>query len=370
MQRQRVVVKVGTSTLTGGTRQLSRRQMLQVATQVAGLHEQGHCVIVVTSGSVAAGREVLGEQRFPATLPAKQMLSSIGQVRLMHSWSELFGIFGITVGQLLLGRGDFSHRRHYLNVRDTLQALLQHHVIPIINENDPVVTEELRFGDNDNLSALVANLIAADLLVIVTDQAGVYTADPTKDATAKLIERVEQIDAELLAAAGAGSSSSQGTGGMVTKLQAARLAVESGTTTVIGSLSERDFLLRLVSGEMLGTRFIPRTTPLESRKRWLLSEKTQGVLTVDAGAKTQIIERGASLLPVGVTACEGDFERGAVIGVRSEGQAPFAFGIANYSSADIRRLFRTRSSEIESVLGYSLGDEVIHRDNLVAKVKG
>jgi glutamate 5-kinase len=198
----------------------------------------------------------------------------------------------------------------------------------------------------------------------------VYTADPSKDPTAKLIERVEQIDETLLAVAGEGSSSSQGTGGMATKLQAARLAVESGTTTVIGSLRERDFLLRLVAGETLGTRFIPRTTPLESRKRWLLSEKAQGFLTVDAGAKKQIIEHGASLLPVGVIGCEGEFERGAVIGIRLDGGVPFAFGIANYSSGDIRQLFRVKSPEIEALLGYSLGDEVIHRDNLVAKVKG
>ncbi len=367
-RQQLVVVKVGTSTLTNNTKQLSRQHMLQIAQQASALQEQGHRVILVTSGSVAAGREVVGQKRYPATLPAKQMLSSIGQVRLMQSWSDLFAIFGITVGQVLLGRGDFANRRHYLNVRDTIWALLQHQVIPIINENDPVATEELRFGDNDNLAALVSNLVAADLMVLITDQLGLFTANPSKDPKATLIPVVQDIDDNILALAG-GSSSGLGTGGMLTKLQAARLATASGTTAIIGSLREPNILMRLVAGEALGTRFLSHTTPLESRKRWLLSERSQGIVTVDDGAKRQVLERGASLLPVGAVHVDGDFERGAVIDVRLENGKPFAVGIANYSSADIKKLLKAHSDDIEKLLGYSLGDEIIHRDNLVARNK-
>ncbi len=364
-----IVVKIGTSTLTNRTKQLSRPHMLQVASQVSALHEMGHRVIVVTSGSVAAGREEMGHKKYAATLPAKQMLSSIGQVRLMEAWSGLFGIFGLTVGQILLSRGDFANRRHYLNIRDTIWALLHHDVIPIINENDPVATAELRFGDNDNLAALAANLVAADLLVIITDQQGLYTADPSKDSKATLISTVEEIDERIMELAGASSSSAQGTGGMYTKLQAARLATASGTQAVIASLREPDVLIRLAKGESLGTLFTSHTTPLESRKRWLLSERIQGVISVDTGAKKQILERGASLLPVGVSAVEGDFERGAVIGVHLADGKPFAVGITNYSSAEVRRLLKAQSEEIEKILGYSLGDEIIHRDNLVARSK-
>lgn len=369
-KRQLIVVKVGTSTLTARSKELSRRQMLVVATQISALHDQGHQVVLVTSGSVAAGREVMGHKRYAATLPVKQMLSSIGQVQLMHAWSELFGIYGVTVGQVLLGRADFAHRRHYLNVRDTMLALLQHGVVPIINENDPVATEELRFGDNDNLAALVANLVAADLLVIITDQSGLYTADPSRDPEAKLISVVHEIDEAIMSSAAPSSSSAQGTGGMYTKLQAARLATASGTATVIASLNERDVLQRLVAGESIGTHFVSRTTPLESRKRWMLSERAQGTVTVDAGARSQIMERGASLLPVGVTGCEGDFERGAIVEVCEDDGQPFATGITNYSAVDIRKLFRARSENIEILLGYSLGDEIIHRDNLVSKGRG
>lgn len=368
-RRQLVVVKVGTSTLTGRSKQLSRRHMLSVASQAAALHEAGHHVIIVTSGSVAAGREALGDQKYAATLPAKQMLSSIGQVRLMHAWSELFSIYGVNVGQLLLSRADFADRRHYLNIRDTFLALLQHRVVPIVNENDPVATEELRFGDNDNLAALVANLVAADLLVIITDQSGLYTADPSRDPEAKLLSVVEEINDAILASAGSASSSAQGTGGMLTKLQAARLATESGTTAVVTSLLERDVLQRLVNGEAIGTRFITHTTPLESRKRWLLSERPQGTVIVDTGAKRQILEKGASLLPVGVIGCEGEFERGAVIGIKEQEGHVFALGVANYPSGDIRKLLKARSDDIERLLSYSLGDEVVHRDNLVAKSK-
>lgn len=368
-RRQLIVVKVGTSTLTNRTKQLSRPQMLQIAIQVSALHAAGHRVILVTSGAVAAGREEMGHKKYAATLPAKQMLSSIGQARLMEAWSGFFGIFGITVGQILLSRGDFVDRNHYLNIRDTTWALLHHDVIPIINENDPVATAELRFGDNDNLAALVANLVAADLLVIITDQQGLYTADPSKDPDAKLIPVIHEIDDQVMQLAGASSSSAQGTGGMYTKLQAARLATASGVVAVIASLGEPDVLIRLVKGEAIGTLFTTNTTPLESRKRWLLSERVQGILSVDAGAKKQILDRGASLLPVGVSDVEGNFERGAVIGVRLTDGKPFAVGITNYASGEVRKLLKAHSEEIEHILGYSLGDEIIHRDNLVARSK-
>lgn len=364
MPSQRIVVKLGTTVLTNGTPRLSRQRMLEIAQQVAKLRQQGHEVVIVSSGAQAAGRERLGYPELERSLPAKQMLSSVGQGRLMQIYSELFDIFEIVVGQVLLTRGDLDNRTRYLNARNTLLTLLDHRIVPIINENDTTATEEIRVGDNDNLSALVANLLEADLLVILTDQPGLFTADPRHSPDASLIAQVTQITPETWALAG-GVGTGLGTGGMVTKIQAAQLAIRSGVTTVIAAGSEADVLVRLLAGESIGTRFEAITTHLESRKRWLVMDKPRGVLRVDAGAAQAVRSGGASLLPVGIVTVEGEFERGESLRVLAPDEAEIAHGLAGYNSADLRRLCGVKSERIIEILGYSYGDAAIHRNNLV-----
>jgi glutamate 5-kinase len=364
MQPKRIVVKLGTSTLTNSTRQLNRQRMLEIVQQIARLHQQGQEMVVVTSGAMAAGRERLGFPDLGRSVPAKQMLSAIGQGRLMHLYGELFDIFEIVVGQVLLTREDLADRPRYLNARDTLLTLLEHHIIPVINENDTTATHEIRVGDNDNLSALVANLLEADLLIILTDQPGLFTADPRVDQSAHLIPIVPQIDETTYALAG-GVGSSVGTGGMVTKIQAAQLATRSGVTTVIASGREPNVLERIAVGESVGTRFESAATHLESRKRWLLAEKPRGLLHVDAGAARKLLKGGASLLPVGVTRVEKTFERGETLAILAPDGKKIAHGLTSYSSEDIGKLCGAQSSRIAEILGYSYGDAVVHRNNLV-----
>lgn len=364
MATQRIVVKLGTSTLTGGTRQLNRQRMLEIVQQVAKLHQQGHEMIVVTSGAQAAGREALGFPDFGRTMPAKQMLAAVGQGRLMHLYSQLFDIFQIVVGQVLLTRDDLADRARYLNARDTLVTLVEQRIIPVINENDTTATHEIRVGDNDNLSALVANLLEADLLVLLTDQPGLLTADPRIDKTAQLIAEVSQIDEATWALAG-GAGSSVGTGGMITKIQAAQLAIRGGVPTIIANGSEPDVLVRLADGETLGTRFLPAATQLEGRKRWLLAEKPHGVVHVDAGAAQKLLRGGASLLPVGMVSVDGEFGRGELLGVFAPDGRKIAHGLTSYGSADLSKLCGVQSNRIVELLGYSYGDAVIHRNNMV-----
>jgi glutamate 5-kinase len=363
---RRIVVKLGTSSLTGGTKRLSRRRMLEIARQTAALHEAGHRVIVVSSGAMAAGREALGDPELDRSLPAKQMLSAVGQGRLIQIWGELFGLFDLIVGQVLLTRGDFSNRTGYLNARDTLFTLLAHRIIPIINENDTVATDEIRVGDNDNLSALVANLIDADLLILLTDQLGLYDADPRANPGAKLISHVERLDERVFALAG-GSSTGLGTGGMITKLQAAQLAGQGGTTTVIASSALPDVLVRIVAGGAegpIGTTIAPAMPHRESRKRWVLSEKAQGTLMVDDGAAERLRNGGASLLAVGIREVGGEFERGAPVHVLTLAGKRIAAGVTNYAGKEIRQIVGVKSAQIANVLGYEYGEAVIHRDNL------
>lgn len=362
---QRLVVKLGTNALTAGTNQLKRAAMLSIVQQVVELHRQGWQVIVVSSGAQAAGRERLGYPDLPKAMPAKQMLSAVGQSHLMQLYSDLFGIFEIPVAQVLLTRDDLGHRIRYLNARDTLQMLLQQRIIPIINENDTIATEEIRVGDNDNLSALVASTLEADLLIILTDQPGLYTADPRSNPTAQLIPTVSQIDARILALAG-GAGTKLGTGGMITKLQAAQVATRAGVTVVIASASVEQVIARLAAGESIGTRFLATGTHLESRKRWLMTDRPQGQVTVDVGAEQVLISRGsASLLPVGIVACQGRFQRGATLAVLSQTGHELAHGLSNYDCDDLERIMGRQSARIVEILGYSYGDEAIHRDNLV-----
>ena len=358
------MVKLGTSTLTGGGTRLSRRAMLAIATQTAGLLEAGHQVTLVSSGAMAAGREALGFTRFPPHIAGKQMLAAIGQTRLMQLWAELFGIYERSVGQVLLTRGDLARRSGYLNARDTLDALLAAGVVPIVNENDTVATDEIRVGDNDNLSALVANLMDAELLIILSDISGLYSADPRSAPDAKLFPVIEHLDESHFAMAG-GSATGLGTGGMLTKLQAAQLAGQSGTTTVIAPGNEADVLRRLVAGEPLGTTILPSATRRESRERWLLAERPLGTVSVDAGAVRRLKQGGASLLPVGITNVEGTFDRGDAVRLLAPNGSVLAVGLVAYSADELRRVMGISSRQIPHRLGYTCGEEAIHRDNLV-----
>ena len=361
---KRVVVKLGTSVLTNETRHLSRQRMLEIVQQVAYLHKQGHEMILVSSGAQAAGRERLHYPDLSKSLPAKQMLSAVGQSRLMRVYGDLFDIFEIVVGQVLLTRTDLGDRHRYLNARDTMLTMIDMQIVPVINENDTTATEEIRVGDNDNLSALVANLLDADLLILLTDQPGLYTADPRRDTHAELIPVVEHINDDTIALAG-GVGTSLGTGGMTTKIQAAQLASRSGVTTVIAAGREPDVIRRIVDGETVGTRFEQTVSRLESRKRWLLAEKPHGKLVVDAGAVRKLVTGGVSLLPVGVTDVAGDFVRGEPLAVVGTDGKHIAHGLSNYSSSDIRQLCGVKSHRIAEILGYTYGDAIIHRNNLV-----
>lgn len=361
---KRIVVKLGTSVLTDGTAHLSRQHMLGIVQQAARLHQAGHEIVLVSSGAVAAGRERLNFPDFGRSVPTKQMLAAVGQSRLMQIYGELFDIFQIVVAQVLLTREDLGNRTRFLNARDTLLTLIDHRLVPIINENDTTATHEIRIGDNDNLSALVATLIEADLLILLTDQSGLFTADPRQDKDAQLIERVDVIDEETWERAG-GSVTGLGTGGMVTKIQAAQLASRGGVPTRIASGKEPDVLARILADESLGTHFEAARTPLESRKRWLLVEKTRGAVEVDAGAARKLLSGGASLLPVGITRVVNQFSRGETLSVLAPDGKEIAHGLTSYDSEAVRKLCGVKSAQINEILGYSYGDAVIHRNNMV-----
>lgn len=361
---KRIVVKVGTSTLTGGTSHLNRQRMLEIVQQMAHLHQRGYELILVTSGAKAAGQERLRFPELARSVPAKQMLSAVGQSRLMHHYAGMFDIFDIVVGQILLTREDLSNRTRYLNARDTLTILIERRIIPIVNENDTVATNEIRVGDNDNLSAMVASTVEADMLILLTDQRGLYTADPRVNPQAELIEEVRRIDDGVFMLAG-GTGTRLGTGGMSTKIEAAQIACRSGIVTVIADGSEPNVIERLVAGERLGTRFLPLNSALESKKRWLLTDKPQGALHIDEGAGRVLLRGKASLLPVGVTRVEGRFVRGATVAIIDHTGVEIAHGMSNYHHDDLRRICGVKSDRISDLLGYSYGDYVIHRNNMV-----
>jgi glutamate 5-kinase len=362
---QRLVVKIGTSTITAGTTRISPPRLVDLVKQMASLHELGCEIVVVSSGAIAAGREALHFPHLPKDIPAKQMLSAVGQPHLMAMYEQLFGLYGITVAQVLLTRKDLSDRRRYLNSRNTLSALLAQRVLPIVNENDTVATEEIRFGDNDNLSAMVANLVEADLLVMLTDQPGLLSADPKNHPQAKLVKEVTEQDIPPHIWEAAGGGRGFGTGGMITKLQAADLARRSGATVVIAQGSESQVLERLASGDSLGTRFHPVVTTIESRKRYILAgDHAVGVVTVDEGA-VQALAQGGSLLPVGVLGIEGSFERGDAVRIVDQQGREIARGLANYTHPDLQKIKGHHSSEISSLLGFDYGDEFIHRNDMV-----
>jgi glutamate 5-kinase len=362
-----IVVKLGTSTLTAGGSSLSPARMVELVRQIAKLQGEGRNVVLVSSGAIAAGRERLAFPDLPKEIPAKQMLAAVGQPRLMALYQQLFEIYNLSVAQVLLTRTDLADRRRYLNSRNTLAALLSQRVIPIVNENDTVATEEIRVGDNDNLSALVANLIEADLLVMLTDQSGLFTADPRVNSSAQLIGDIDTptIPPHIWDSVGK-KAGKLGTGGMFTKLQAAELARRGGATVIIAGGDQPDVLTRLIAGESLGTRFSPVVTTLESRKRYILAggSKVEGLVVIDAGA-AEALRKGGSLLPVGVTHFSGEFDCGDTVKVVNATGTEIACGLVNFSSGDLALISGKRSSEIEAILGSDCDEEVIHRDNMV-----
>jgi glutamate 5-kinase len=362
---RRIVIKIGTSVLTGGTPRLDQAHMVELARQCAALQSEGHEVIVCTSGAIALGRERLDFPELARTLANKQMLAAVGQTRLMQMWERFFAIYGLFVGQILLTRADVENRLRFLNARDTLRTLLAHRIVPIINENDAVATEEIRLGDNDTLSALVAVLAEADLLLMLTDQPGLFTADPRTDPTARLIPEVHHIDETLRGAAGE-SMSGLGVGGMYTKLRAADLARRAGTEVIIAGGRIPNVTGRAVAGEPIGTRFPALAQPVENRKRWILAgPRPAGALVIDAGAAEALTRGGKSLLPAGLTQIEGEFGRGDTVLILDPTRRELARGITRYDSGDLIRIIGCRSGEIIDRLGYAYGAVVVHRNDLI-----
>jgi glutamate 5-kinase len=362
---RRIVIKLGTNVLTAGTDRLHRPWIVELVRQIAEARAQGAEVVLVSSGAQAAGRERLQIYGRRRDMPLKQMLAAVGQSRLMHIYEQVFDLYSIPVAQTLLTRDDLRDRHRYLNARNTLLACLHHGVLPIINENDVVAVDEIKVGDNDNLSALVANLVDAELLLILSDIDGLYTADPRRDPQASRIVVVPEITEAVYALAG-GTGSARGTGGMVTKIQAADLATHGGTSVVIAAGAEREVVTRVLAGEQVGTRFPALATRLESRKRWVLAETARHSRVVaDEGASRALLEGGKSLLPAGVTLVEGEFERGQTVRIFAASGREIARGLAQYSAADLRRIQGLRSTQIAETLGYDYGPEVVHRDDMV-----
>lgn len=369
---RRVVVKAGSSLLTQGGERVNDGVIDSLVFQIADLHSRGIEVILVSSGAVAAGRTEVAVPRAGLDVPLKQVLAAVGQGLLLHRYKRAFENHDIRVAQALLTRSDLEARLGYLNVRNTLLKLLELRVVPIINENDVVNVERLSaraFGDNDTLSALVANLVDADLLVMLGEMKGLYTKDPYLDPGATLISSVDRIDEAILSMGGESFSAdgvARGYGGMNAKLQAARLVTASGTAAVMASGLEKDILVRLANGERLGTYFTATGNRLESRKRWMLSGiGSRGEVIVDSGAADAVASRNRSLLPAGVTAVRGSFARGDVVAIVDPSGRRIATGICNYDSQEVERLKGVRSSQIAKVLGHEYGEEIVHRSNLV-----
>jgi len=362
---KRIVIKIGSRVLTADGDGLDDVFLSALAGEVARQREKGHEVIIVSSGAVAAGVKALGLNERPRTIPQKQAAAAVGQSKLMQAYEQAFSRHGLKVAQMLLTRDDLANRLRFLNARATMDALLAFGVVPVINENDTVVVEEIKFGDNDNLSALVTSLVEAHLLVILTDIDGYYDADPRSNPDARLVPLVKAVTREVERAAGS-SGSSVGTGGMVTKLAAAKRVGRYGVPTLIINGRKTDTLASALDGEEVGTLFLPSGENLNRRKHWIAyTLRPRGRIYIDTGALVALTRHGKSLLPSGVVRVEGDFDRGACVLVCGPDGKEFARGIADYSRQELEKIFGCRSSEIEKCLGYRYGDEIIHRDNLV-----
>ncbi len=362
---KRIVVKVGSSLVTNQGAGLDLGALGNWARQIAALNASGHEVVLVSSGAIAEGMQRLGWSKRPTSIHDLQAAAAVGQMGLVQAYESCFRQHGLHAAQVLLTHADLADRERYLNARATLTTLLSLRVIPIINENDTVVTDEIKFGDNDTLGALVTNLIDADALIILTDQDGLYTADPRKDASATLVGTALAGDAQLESMAG-GAGSHIGRGGMITKILAAKRAARGGAHTVIASGHERDVLLRLLQGESIGTLLTAPTLSLAARKQWLADHlQVAGTLVLDAGAVKALRADGKSLLPIGVKKVIGEFKRGALVTCVDEAGLDIARGLTNYDSEEARLIAQHPSKEIETLLGYGGDTEIIHRDNLV-----
>ena len=362
---RRVVVKIGSSLLTNAGAGLDRSAIADWVRQIAELRRRGIETLVVSSGAIAEGMKRLGWSRRPHAVNELQAAAAVGQMGLVQMWESCFAETGLHTAQVLLTHEDLGDRRRYLNARTTLKSLVALGVVPIINENDTVVVDEIRFGDNDTLGALVTNLIEADALVILTDQKGLHSADPRKSPGAELVSRAIAGDVALEAMAG-GAGSTIGSGGMLTKIHAAKRAARSGAHTAIAWGREPDVLVRLFSGESIGTLLVAETAPVAARKQWLADHlKPSGRIVLDAGAVKALVADGKSLLAIGATAVEGSFERGEVVSIAAPDGREIARGLVNYGAAETARILRKPTSEIEAALGYIAEPELIHRDNLV-----
>ncbi len=361
---KRVVVKIGSRVISDDNG-LDLEKMAGICDDVHQLRQRGFEVVVVSSGAIAAGRKDLGIIGRPQTIPLKQAAAAIGQSRLMRIYKDGFHRYGLQTAQVLLTRDDLANRRRYLNARNTLMTLLEYNIVPIINENDTVVVDELRFGDNDNLSSMVTNLVEAQLLVILSDIDGLYDRDPRRYPDATLISEVERITPEIESMAG-GVGSALGTGGMTTKLKAAKRATLYGAGTAIINGGNPHSLLQLFDGHELGTYFLPARDPMAARKHWIaFTKKPRGKLFLDEGAFKAVAEKDKSLLPSGILRIEGGFERGDAVRLCSMDGTEFAKGVTNYSSSELSLIRGKKTSEIAPILGYQYGDEIVHRDNLV-----
>jgi glutamate 5-kinase len=364
---RRIVLKVGSSLVTNEGKGLDRDAISRWGREIAAIRAAGKEVVVVSSGAVAEGMKRLGWRKRPHEMHELQAAAAVGQMGLAQVYESCFAEHGLRTAQVLLTHEDLADRRRYLNARSTLLTLLRLGVIAIINENDTVVTDEIKFGDNDTLGALVTNLIDAEALVILTDQEGLYTADPRRDPAAQLLPVVRATDPRLEAIAG-GTGSSIARGGMITKVLAAQRAARGGASTVVASGRRAGVLERLAAGESLGTQFIADIPRLAARKQWMADHlQLRGSVTIDVGARRALLADGRSLLPIGVTDVAGDYERGEVIAICDAQGLELGRGLTNYSAADTRRIMRRASSEIESILGYIEEPELIHRDNLVLR---
>lgn len=362
---RRIVIKIGTSTLTDTNGAIDHAYIESVAGQVARLTSDGAKALIVTSGAIRAGMEAMGLTDRPKTIPDKQAAAAVGQGALMRIYSDIFTKHGIITGQVLLTRDDFSSRKRYLNIRNTLLTLFRRSVVPIVNENDTVAVDEIRVGDNDNLAALVASSLQADLLVLLSDVPGLYDTDPSKCASACLIPIVTRIDGRIKAMAG-GAGTEGGTGGMRTKIAAAEISMNSGVKMVIADGRTPNVITDIASGAQVGTAFTPAEERLCGRKRWIaFGAPVKGSIAVNDGAKTMILDRGKSVLAAGITDVAGSFSSGDMIRILDMAGNQFARGFVNYSAGEIERIKGKRSSEIDGILGHKDFDEVIHRDNLV-----
>ena len=363
-QVRRIVVKVGTSTLTYPNGKLNLIRIEQLVRELADLHNQDKEVILVSSGAVAVGASRMKFQQLPKTVPEKQALAAIGQGALLHLYERLFSEYNQTVAQVLLTRGDFDQRLSYINAANALQAILSIKAIPIINENDTVSTVEIKFGDNDTLSAMVAAMLDADLLILLSDVDGLYDQDPKNSAKAILLHTVSEITAEMENNS-IHKGSSFSSGGMLTKLKAARVCMAANIPMIIANNSILNIIHRLLDGEVIGTLFVPRSEKMNARKKWLaFGSLTHGTIVIDEGAGLALVEKGKSLLPSGIVKVIGDYERGTMVQVENTEGQEIARGITNYSADETRLIAGSRSSDIESILNSKDYDEVIHRNNL------